>query len=214
MVSACRQTATGRRRSDPTLSNSTWNPTAAETAMRENPIPPLKKEIYQTPTHSPCLRGDLLATVWDRSARPENFRNTAATRFLLGSRNTAKIHAKMAAHLATAHGNDTSVTTAHAIPPKNARRGRRKTNTATKHRFRRLKSFGNTAATPLLLRWRNTSRNRGENDASVTTSHLFSPNQRREAALLLPIWLRNSDFQPRKRWQGAGGRLSAASARP
>jgi hypothetical protein len=166
--------------------------------MHENPIPPLKKEIYQTPTHSPCLRGDLLATVWDRSARPENFRNTAATRFLLRSRNTAKIHAKMAAHLATAHGNDTSATTAHAIPPKNARRGRRKTNTATKHRFRRLKGFGNTAATPLLLRWRNTRRNGGENRASVTTSHLFSPNDRRRVAFSLPSWLRNSDVVGRR----------------
>lgn len=51
--------------------------------------------------------------------------------------------------------------------------------------------------------WRNTVKS----SPSVTTTHVFSPNQRRKAALLLPNWLRNSaviplDYTPR----GAGQR--------
>jgi hypothetical protein len=46
---------------------------------------------------------------------------------------------------------------------------------------------------------------------SVTTSHLFWPNQRRKASSLLPSSLRNFDFPPCERREGGGG--SAARTR-
>ena len=51
-----------------------------------------------------------------------------------------------------------------------------------------------------------------------TTSHLFWPNQRRNAASLLPIWLRNSYVLARsyeqKAERGAGGRTHEATNMP
>jgi hypothetical protein len=51
---------------------------------------------------------------------------------------------------------------------------------------------------PTPLQWRNTTAVGSENGSAVTTRHLFRPNQRRKAASLLPIWLRNSDVVGRR----------------
>lgn len=56
---------------------------------------------------------------------------------------------------------------------------------------------------PTPLPWPNTSDTKIQ--ASVTTTHLFWPNQRRRAISLLPIWLRNFDFAPRETVAGGGG---------
>lgn len=74
-----------------------------------------------------------------------------------------------------------------------------------KDRFSRPESFRNTLATGFLLLWRNRVRNAAKKYATVTTSHLFPPNQRRKASLLLRFWLPNFDFQPRNRPPGGGG---------
>jgi hypothetical protein len=50
----------------------------------------------------------------------------------------------------------------------------------------RQKTFSNRSDTGLPFSWRNTIENGGENGASVTTSHLFWPNQQRKTLLLLP----------------------------
>ena len=63
---------------------------------------------------------------------------------------------------------------AHEIPSK-------------KHPSRPAKSSAYKWPTRFLAGWRNSI----ENGASVTKRHLFWPNQRRKAASLLPIWLRN-----------------------
>jgi len=42
--------------------------------------------------------------------------------------------------------------------------------------------------------WRNTAKNERQNRPSVTTSHLFWPNERRSHAFLLPIRLPNPSF--------------------
>src|SRR5438477_10344240 len=68
--------------------------------------------------------------------------------------------------------------------------------------------------------WRNDRRNAGEmgheNDPTVTTSHVFWPNQRRRVAWLLPIWIRNSAVLGRGYDQqvqrGGGGVQPAAVA--
>ena len=75
--------------------------------------------------------------------------------------------------------------------------------------FPREKSFSNTSDLGFEYGWRNTIENGGENATSVTTSHLFWPNQRRNVALPLRFWLPNSDLSaaiipPRKPW-GVGG---------
>jgi hypothetical protein len=87
-------------------------------------------------------------------------------------------------------------------------------NTIEKDPFRRPKNSPYTANIGFLFRWRNTSRNSigngGKNGASVTTSHVFWPNQRRRGACLLPIRLRNSGIlgclkNPDAKRGGAGG---------
>src|SRR5204863_2023661 len=53
--------------------------------------------------------------------------------------------------------------------------------------FRRQKNISNTSDAGLPFRWRKTIGNAGQSGASVTTSHLLWPNQRRKGAWLLPI---------------------------
>ena len=63
----------------------------------------------------------------------------------------------------------------------------------------------------------NSIRIRPQNGSTVTTSHLFWPNQRGKAAFPLPIWLRNSDAVGRRSDREAqrGGRGgSPARSRP
>jgi hypothetical protein len=63
-----------------------------------------------------------------------------------------------------------------------------------------------------------TSRGRRFPTPQPTTRHMFWPNQRRKAAFLLPIWLRNSGFLSRRYDQkverGAGGRHRKPSGDP
>jgi hypothetical protein len=80
----------------------------------------------------------------------------------------------------------------------------------TGDRFPQRKNSPNTAHAWTLARWRNRGGNRGQDGSSVTTNHLFWPNQRRRAASLLPIWIRNSDVsrprvRPESREGGGGG---------
>jgi len=56
------------------------------------------------------------------------------------------------------------------------------------------KNLPNTADARFVPDWRDTI----ENGRAVTTAHLFWPNQRRKAARLLPIWLRNFDSVRRR----------------
>ena len=58
--------------------------------------------------------------------------------------------------------------------------------------FPREKDFSNRSAPSFQFRRRNTIGNRGKNAASVTTSHVFQPNQRRNVTLSLRFWLPNS----------------------
>ena len=58
--------------------------------------------------------------------------------------------------------------------------------------FTRQKDFSNMCEAAFSFRSRNTNKNRGCDCASVTTTHLFWPNQRRSVALLLRFWLPNS----------------------
>lgn len=60
-------------------------------------------------------------------------------------------------------------------------------------RFPRQKYFSNTSDAGLPCRCRNVIENGGENGPSVTTSHLFRPNQRRNGGLSLRFWLPNSN---------------------
>jgi hypothetical protein len=53
--------------------------------------------------------------------------------------------------------------------------------------------------------------NATENGRTVTTTHMFRPNQRRGAVSLLPISLRNFDFPPCKTASGGGGGWTAAT---
>ena len=82
-----------------------------------------------------------------------------------------------------------------------------------KDRFGQAKTFPYKSGIASAFRWRNTAKNCD----SVTTSHLFWPNQRRKATSLLPIWLRNSDFLGRgydqKAERGRGGFSGVHTAR-
>ena len=86
---------------------------------------------------------------------------------------------------------------------------------ASSNRFAYRKNNSNTAAARFLFAAIATETNPevdAEIGASVTTRHLFWPNQRRNAASLLPIWLRNSDFPAvgiAARPTGGAGGLSA-----
>jgi len=61
-------------------------------------------------------------------------------------------------------------------------------------RFSRPKNSSYTAAARIVLRWGNGDENGDENCGSVTTTHLFWPNQRRRAAWSIPNSLRNPPF--------------------
>ena len=74
----------------------------------------------------------------------------------------------------------------------------------------RQKTFSNGSDTGLPFSWRNTI----ENGASVTTSHVLLPNERRNIASLLPIWLRNSGFSGRTYcYESIGGAGATARSR-
>jgi hypothetical protein len=75
----------------------------------------------------------------------------------------------------------------------------------------RQKTFSNRSDTGLPFSWRNTIENGGENGASVTTRHVFWPNQRRNPAALLPIWQPNSNFLRSRCKRGAMGRRHATA---
>jgi hypothetical protein len=75
----------------------------------------------------------------------------------------------------------------------------------TGDRFPQRKNSPNTAHAWTLARWRNRGGNRGQDGSSVTTRHMFWPNQRGKATFLLPIWLRNSDSPACGRRQGGPG---------
>ena len=82
--------------------------------------------------------------------------------------------------------------------------------------FPRQKNFPNTSDATLACGWRNTIENRGGNITSVTTSHLFQPNQRRNVGLSLRFWLPNSSLPtvnvtPQWPW-GRGGQMRASGA--
>lgn len=94
----------------------------------------------------------------------------------------------------------------HEIPPE-------------KHRFSRPKTSPYISDIASAFRRRNTRRNRVKTGASVTTSHVFWPNQRRRTTSLLPIWLRNSDIIGRQYDQeaergGRGDQRNAAAKMP
>ena len=83
------------------------------------------------------------------------------------------------------------------------------------NRFPRRKNLSNSSGTRLVRECRN---NRG-NVHSVTTSHLFWPNQRRRTGWLLPIWLRISDIIGRQYDQeaergGRGGQRDVSAKMP
>jgi len=69
---------------------------------------------------------------------------------------------------------------------------------AAQDRSPRQRNPPNTVDTEWFLCWRNTIGNGGGNGASVTTSHVFWPNQQRKGTSLLPIWLRNSGILVRR----------------
>jgi hypothetical protein len=79
--------------------------------------------------------------------------------------------------------------------------------------FARQKTSSITSGLCFLRRRRNTAGN-GRNIAAIlTTRHMFSPNERRQTAFLLPIWLPNPDFLRRESDPGprrGGGRPSAS----
>ena len=83
-------------------------------------------------------------------------------------------------------------------------------------RFSRPKNSPYTAD-ECAFRWRNRGRNTAKNAPSVTTAHVFRPNQPRKATSVLPIWLRNSDFPCRACneavSQGGGGGQPTRSRR-
>src|SRR5262249_48859321 len=58
--------------------------------------------------------------------------------------------------------------------------------------FRRQKNISNMSDAGLPFRWRHIIENRGGNVTSVTTTHLFWPNQRRNMGFSLRFWLPNS----------------------
>jgi hypothetical protein len=68
-----------------------------------------------------------------------------------------------------------------------------------KDRFSRPENSAYTAAARSVLRWRNTVKN----SDLVTTSHLFWPNQRRQAVFSLRNWQPNSANCPRGECNGA-----------
>jgi len=75
----------------------------------------------------------------------------------------------------------------------------------TGNRFPQRKNSSNRTHAWALVCWGNGGGNGHQSGSAVTTSHLFWPNQRRNARSLLPIWLRNFDFAAPERWQGGGG---------
>ena len=77
--------------------------------------------------------------------------------------------------------------------------------------FSQRKNLSITGETPLLSK----RRNGREIGALVTTRHLFSPNQRRKAALSLPSWLRNFDSLAAGQGSYPGGvRLTRSRRKP
>jgi hypothetical protein len=85
------------------------------------------------------------------------------------------------------------------------------------NRFPQRKNSSNRTHAWALSRWRNGGGNRGQDGSSVTTRHVFWPNQRRRRAWLLPIWLRNSDLfghgYDRKGERGGGGQRDGSDER-
>ena len=84
---------------------------------------------------------------------------------------------------------------------------------AAQDRSPRQRNPPNTADTRWFLCLRNTIGNGGENGTSVTIAHVFRPNQRRKAASLLPIWLRNSGVLGRQYDQAERGRRGGSAGR-